>query len=289
MWYYRQSRGRSTRLLVETMGDVFDLTSARSSLMSYRDLVASADIVSQDVDSIAESLLSEANKVEGIDLEQESIRPADPEEVWAAGVTYKISEQAREGESTQPEIYMDVYNAERPELFFKATPSRTVGPNEPVGIRGDSTWDIPEPELALVLYYGDIVGYTVGNDMSSRELEGANPLYLPQAKVYKRCCAIGPGIASLGAVADPHDLELSMQIYRDGEAVFDGKTSTAKMVRSCQELVDAYCLHNAVPELSVLLTGTCIVPPDEFTLRPDDEVEIAIESIGTLRNSVVTV
>lgn len=181
-----------------------------------------------------------------------------------------------------------MFENERPEIFFKATPSRTVGPGEGVGIREDSDWDVPEPELAVVVYRGEIVGYTVGNDASSRDLEGDNPLYLPQVKVYDRCCAIGPCVASPETVGDPRDLELSMTIERDGETMFDGSTSTENLVRSPEELVSYLNRHNAVPELSVFLTGTSLVP-DDFTLGEGDHVAIELESVGRLENPVVSV
>jgi len=212
-----------------------------------------------------------------------------PEEVWAAGVTYEISEQAREQESGMADVYLDVYDAERPEIFFKATPSRTVGPGGAIGVRGDSDWNVPEPELGVVLYDGDIVGYTVGNDVSSRDIEGDNPLYLPQAKVYDRCCSIGPCVVGADGVDDPHDLAMSMQINRDGETVYDDATATAEMARTCEELVAYWQAHNSVPELGVLLTGTSLVPEDEFTLMPGDEVRIDIEGIGELVNPVIEV
>jgi 2-dehydro-3-deoxy-D-arabinonate dehydratase len=209
--------------------------------------------------------------------------------VWAAGVTYKISEEAREAESGMPEMYLDVYDSQRPELFFKATPEHTVGPEVPIGIRSDSNWNVPEPELGIVLYEGSIVGYTIGNDVSSREIEGKNPLYLPQAKTYDRCCALGPCVASPETVADPHDLTISMSIERDETQIYAGETSTGEMKRSCQELIDYWTQCNAVPEVAVLLTGTSLVPDDSFTLRPKDTVRIQIEKIGSLVNPVIEV
>jgi len=215
--------------------------------------------------------------------------PVDSGEVWAAGVTYEISEEARKGESALPEVYRNVYAADRPELFFKATPQRTVPPGEAVGIRGDSDWDVPEPELGIVLFEGQIVGFTVGNDVSSRDLEGQNPLYLPQAKVYDRCCALGPCVTTPDAVGDPLDLTMELQIRRDDAVVYQESTSTAEMVRTPSELVDWLTRHDATPDLVVLLTGTSLVPPDEFTLSVDDVVRIDVEGIGTLRNPVVEV
>jgi 2-dehydro-3-deoxy-D-arabinonate dehydratase len=215
--------------------------------------------------------------------------PVEPPEVWAAGVTYEISEQAREEESGMPEIYLDAYEADRPEIFFKATPSRTVGPREAVGIRGDSEWDVPEPELGIVLFQGDVVGYTVGNDVSSRSIEGENPLYLPQAKVYDRCCSLGPCVATPAAVGDPHDLAMELTIQRDDETIYADATSTSEMVRTVDELVSFLTRHNPVPELCVLMTGTSLVPDDDVTLEPGDRIRATIESIGTLENGVVEV
>ena len=285
MRYYRYGSTDGSRLVAETSEGTYDLTAVKPDLRSFGDLARAAAVTDAGADDVAERLVDRAPEYDG----GGTPRAPEAEEVWAAGVTYEISEQAREAESGMPDMYLDVYEAERPEVFFKATPGRTVGPGEAVGVRADSEWNVPEPELGVVLHRGEVVGYTVGNDVSSRDIEGANPLYLPQAKVYDRCCALGPCVASPETVGDPHDLEMSMTISRDGETVFEGSTSTGEMVRTCEELVDYYTRHNAVPERAVLLTGTSIVPPDEFTLRADDSVEIEIESIGTLENPVVTV
>jgi len=286
--YYQVSRDGKKRVIADTGQGRYDLTSARAELRSYTDLVVAADVGDRETDELARRLAEDADTV-GEEFGDRIERPLIPAEVWAAGVTYKISEEARENESEMPDSYLDVYSADRPEVFFKATPERTVGHGDAVGIRGDSEWDVPEPELGLVLYHGEIVGYTVGNDVSSRDLEGQNPLYLPQAKVYDRCCAIGPCVASTAHVDDPHRLRMSMEIRRDGGKVFSDATSTGEMVRSCEELARAYGQHNYVPRFSVLLTGTALVPPDGFTLRPDDEITITIEDIGTLENGVVEV
>jgi 2-dehydro-3-deoxy-D-arabinonate dehydratase len=264
-----------------------DLTAVKPRLESFRDLAAAADVANTDVDSLAADLFDDAPAVEFADADAEL--PVVAEEVWAAGVTYEISEQAREEESGMADVYLDVYDAERPEIFFKATPSRTVGPGEAIGVRGDSDWNVPEPELGLVLYDGEIVGYTIGNDASSRDIEGENPLYLPQAKVYDRCCSIGPCVVGADGVDDPHDLDMSMRIERDGETVYDDETSTAEMARSCEELAEYWQAHNTVPELGVLLTGTSLVPEGEFTLLPGDTVTIEIDGIGELVNPVVEV
>ncbi len=216
------------------------------------------------------------------------LRPTDDQEVWAAGVTYERSKVAREEESAGSGIYDRVYTAARPEIFFKATPSRTVGPGEPVAIRSDSRWNVPEPELALVVNPAmELVGFSIGNDMSSRDIEGENPLYLPQAKMYGRCCALGPLIALHDSVADPRDLAIRLLISRGGAEVFSGETSTRRIVRSYAELIGYLGRDNLFPDGVVLLTGTGIVPPDDFTLEAGDQVAIAIAGIGELQNPVV--
>lgn len=283
-YYQAPDRG----LIAESGTTQYALTDRHARLESFRDLTAVASVCGVPIDKVTETLVDNTEATGSVG-EPSWSRPCHPDEVWAAGVTYQISEEARESESGMPELYLDVYEAERPEVFFKATPNRVVGPGEPIGIRSDSSWDVPEPELAVVLADGMIVGYTIGNDVSSRSIEGANPLYLPQAKIYDRCCAIGPAIASPATVGDPHDLEITMTIHRDGEEVFHGASSTTDMVRTCDELVDAYHRNNTVPELGVLLTGTSLVPPDEFTLAEGDRVTIEIEDIGVLENSVITV
>lgn len=179
--------------------------------------------------------------------------------------------------------------------LLKVTPSRTVGPDETIGVREDSKWNVPEPELGVVLfpsvtshpffYYDEIVG----NDVSSCSIEGQNPLYLPQAKIYNRCCSIGPCVTSIETISDSHGLSISMIIIRDGEEVLSGETSTGEMVRTCEELADYYTCHNAVPELAVLLTDTSIISDDNFDLTENDEVHIKIEGIVILSNPVITV
>lgn len=213
--------------------------------------------------------------------------PAEPPEVWCAGVTYERSRDARIEESAVRDVYSLVYDAERPELFLKdAGCRRTVGPGGPIGIRSDSSWNVPEPELALVLGdNADIVGVTIGNDVSSRDIEGANPLYLPQAKVYAGACALGPAILS---PAPDEPLEIQMRILDEtGRELFSGETSTARLKRSYAELVEFLLRENPVPSGSVLLTGTGLVPPDDFTLEQGHVVEIHVPRIGTLSNPVV--
>jgi 2-dehydro-3-deoxy-D-arabinonate dehydratase len=213
--------------------------------------------------------------------------PVDRQEVWAAGVTYAWSREARVREAQSKEVYVRVYEAERPELFFKAVGEKVVGPNDWIGLRSDSHWNVPEPELALVLNPRmQIVGYTVGNDVSSRDIEGENPLYLPQAKIYRHACALGPAITLASRSIDGQKLTIRMTIRRGGDPVFQGETSTAEMHRSLTEVVGYLARDNDFPHGAVLLTGTGIVPDDDFTLRDGDEVTIEIEPIGILYNMV---
>jgi 2-dehydro-3-deoxy-D-arabinonate dehydratase len=213
--------------------------------------------------------------------------PVDRQEVWAAGVTYAWSREARVRESQSRECYVHVYDAQRPELFFKSLGEKVVGPNDWIGLRGDSHWSVPEPELALVVNPAAyIVGYTVGDDVSSRDIEGENPLYLPQAKVYRHSCALGPLIALAGDAIDGQNLDVRLVVERDGRSVFEGQTSTRQMHRPLDELVGFLARYDEFPYGAVLLTGTGIVPGDDFALRGGDEVAIEIESVGVLRNSV---
>lgn len=209
-------------------------------------------------------------------------------EVWAAGVTYQRSEEARKEESDTPDIYARVYQAERPELFFKATSYRVSGQDELIAVRTDSHWDVPEPELAVVVNaHGEIVGYTVANDVSSRSIEGENPLYLPQAKVYAGSCALGPTITLAWTITDPRQLKMQMQIERGGRICWEGETSTSGLKRSVEELISYLYRDNDFPEGAILCTGTALVPDQPFTLEQGDVVHITIEQLGTLRNPVV--
>jgi 2-dehydro-3-deoxy-D-arabinonate dehydratase len=217
------------------------------------------------------------------------LAPIGSQEVWAAGVTYFRSRDARMEEaqgSGGGSFYDRIYSAERPELFFKATPHRVAGPGQAVRIRHDSGWNVPEPELTLAINSrGTIVGYTIGNDMSSRDLEGENPLYLSQAKIYDGSCALGPGIL----ITDdplPKTTPITLTIIRDGRRCFEGATSLAELKREPLELVDYLFRESSFPAGCFLMTGTGIVPPAPFSLRPGDEVAITIEPIGTLRNIV---
>ncbi len=214
--------------------------------------------------------------------------PLDFHEVWAAGVTYLRSSQARQEESEGAARFYDlVYKAPRPELFFKATPSRVTSPGQPVRFRADSKWSVPEPELALVINpQMKIVGATIGNDMSSRDIEGENPLYLPQAKVYKGACSLGPSIYLIKDPSDLADLGITLSIVRAGAEVFRGETRTSKIARPLTDLVDWLGRENEFPDGVILLTGTGIVPPDNFTLAHGDIVRIEIDEIGVLENPV---
>ena len=214
--------------------------------------------------------------------------PVEPPEVWGAGVTYERSRDARVAESDEAkDLYLLVYDAERPEIFLKdAGCRRTVGPGEPIGVRSDSSWMVPEPEIAVVLgENGTPAGVTIANDISSRDIEGVNPLYLPQAKIFAGCCALGP------AVLVPDDWEAPFEIRiritgEDGAELFAGETSTERMKRTPRELAGWVMRDNPIPPGSVLLTGTGLVPPDAYTLEPGHTVEIEIDGIGILTNTV---
>ena len=227
----------------------------------------------------------------GLSYSLDSVRvmaPLDNHEVWGAGVTYERSKVAREQESEAAASFYDrVYTASRPELFFKATPSRVVGPGQPVRMRRDTKWCVPEPELALVLSPDlELVGYTIGNDMSARDIEGENPLYLPQAKVYDCCCALGPCITLAPSMPARETVGIHLEIQRGGDKIFQGRTTVARMARSFEELIGWLGRDNRFPDGVILLTGTGVVPPDDFTLRSGDEVRIAIDGIGTLTNPI---
>ena len=215
--------------------------------------------------------------------------PIDRQEVWGAGVTYERSKVAREEESEQAATFYDrVYRADRPELFFKASPSRVVGPGQAIRVRRDSQWCVPEPEVALVLSPQlKLVGYTVGNDVSARDIEGVNPLYLPQAKTYDACCALGPAITLAPAMPPLSEIQIELEIDRAGLPLLRDSTPLTRMARSFDELVGWLGRDNTFVDGVFLLTGTGIVPPDDFTLHAGDEVRITITGIGTLRNTVV--
>lgn len=213
--------------------------------------------------------------------------PVDQQEIWAAGVTYPLSRDARMRESAEPDVYEKVYSAARPELFLKATPHRAVGPGQPVTIRGDSGWDVPEPELVLVISPDlEIVGYTVGNDVSSRSIEGENPLYIPQAKIWMGSGAVGPAITLAEPGLDPREYVIQLVVYRGQEVAYAAEVAVGTMNRPLPELVEYLGRYNRFPNGVLLMTGTALVPDDSFTLQSGDRVEITIPGIGTLANPV---
>jgi 2-dehydro-3-deoxy-D-arabinonate dehydratase len=290
--YWRPALGPTLGVVVE--GRVYDLAAVDPGLFgSFTAVISSAD-PDQRLGAAQARLGSLAGiPYAALDVAPDRsvphlLAPVTKQEVWAAGVTYLRSRDARMSESeTGGSFYDRVYAAERPELFFKATPNRVAGPNEPIRIRGDSRWNVPEPELALVVNrLGRIVAFTIGNDVSSRDIEGENPLYLPQAKVYMRSCALGPALLLAGAVDDPRAFGIELVIRRGGAVAFSGSTSIARMKRGLEELVAYLCREQEFPNGAILLTGTGIVPPDDFTLAHGDVVEITIPGIGTLRNPV---
>ena len=241
------------------------------------DLIRSGDVT-----------LGTAPNDEPIPPDARVMAPVGSQEVWAAGVTYLRSREARVEEARDPTPYDLVYDAQRPEVFFKSPGWRVRGPGEPIAVRSDSKWNAPEPELALVLDPAmRVIGFTIGNDVSSRSIEGDNPLYLPQAKVYDGSCSLGPCIVPATEQQPP--FAVRMQILREGDVVFAGQTNTERMKRSFADLAEWLGRALSFPTGAVLLTGTGIVPEADFTLRPGDVVHIEIEGLGRLENPVVTV
>ena len=277
----RSSSGQSVVARVEGDGlAVLDLAAA--GLHTLADILAAPS-----PGKLAASLTSSGPKIPLASAAW--LPPIDHQEVWAAGVTYKRSQTARMEESeTAASCYDRVYVSPRPELFFKATPNRCSGNLAPLRIRQDATWNVPEPELTLVLSPKlDLVGYTIGNDMSSRDIEGDNPLYLPQAKVYDQCCGLGPCITLAEDMPPKADIKISLRIERGGSCVFEQSTSADQMARTFEGLIEWLGRDNSFPNGAFLLTGTGIVPDSSFTLAPRDRVAISISGIGTLINDIV--
>ncbi len=252
--------------------------------------VESITAILEDADGLA--------RVEGLSglptvalAEVELLTPVEGQEVWAAGVTYLRSKHARMEESDfSANAYDQVYEADRPEIFLKSLAEKVVGPGDAVGIRADATWNVPEPELVLVVNSRkELAGYTIGNDMSSRDIEGENLLYLPQAKVYDRSCAVGPWVVLGESEAAVREWTIGVEIVREGSAVFEGETSIGNIKRTFDELVDYLCRSQTFPSGVMLLTGTGVVPGDDFTLAEGDVIRITISGIGTLENSVAVV
>jgi 2-dehydro-3-deoxy-D-arabinonate dehydratase len=240
-------------------------------------------LASGDGDALAQALKRPAQKE--IPRGARMVAPVDTQEIWAAGVTYERSREARVEESAEASVYDRVYEAERPELFFKSPGWRVRGPGEPIGVRADSDWNVPEPELALVVTSDlAIAGYTIANDVSSRTIEGENPLYLPQAKLYDGSCAIGPALVPASAVKPPFPIRL--QVLRDGRAIVDETTTTARLRRPLTELTAYLGRALSFPDGAILLTGTGIVPAAPFTLLAGDVVRIEAGPLGTLENPV---
>ena len=247
-----------------------------------------ADLLATEDPVAAVKSLTEQAPIQ-IDSSIRWLPPVDHQEVWAAGVTYKRSQTARMEESeAAASCYDRVYNADRPELFFKATPHRVSGHLQPLRIRADATWNVPEPEVTLVLSPRlKIVGLTVGNDMSSRDIEGENPLYLPQAKCYDQCAGIGPWITLYDSLPPVEEIGVDLKIERDGTVAFDQQTSAGQMARSFENLVGWLGRDNSFPNGAFLMTGTGIVPTNDFTLLAGDIVHISIQGVGTLSNPIV--
>ena len=271
------------KLFLTSSGPVVEQDGRRVRLQQAWDSVINRDRLHQYLTDAMENAPADA-KGDVVPL-----APIGSQEVWAAGVTYFRSRTARMEESKDAgggDFYDRVYSADRPELFFTATARRVVGPGDFVRVRQDSKWSVPEPELALIVNAnGTIVGYTIGNDMSARDIEGENPLYLPQAKLYVESCALGPCILVPDAPL-PAETAIELSVARDGDQVFRGTTSLAAMRRTQEELVSFLYRENSFPDGCILLTGTGIVPPDDFTLRSGDRVRITIPPIGTLENPV---
>ncbi|WP_261133495.1 fumarylacetoacetate hydrolase family protein [Bacillus sp. Marseille-Q3570] len=259
---------------------------------SFLDLVEESKRRQKRPLDLINTVLSEEDPLVRNMTELSLLVPIEAKEVWASGVTYMRSKEARNYEATGGKLdadtfYDKVYDADRPEIFFKSTVDRTIGTDEPVYLRSDSEWQIPEPELGLVLDSdGSILAYTVGNDMSCRDIEGENPLYLPQAKIWKNSCSIGPSIRLAETVHDPYDFMIICRIYRNENLVFEDSAKVSQLKRKLTELTEYLVKDNVVFPGTVLLTGTCIVPPNEFTLNDGDLVEIEIPGIGLLRNPV---
>ena len=273
-------QGPSVARIANNFATVLDLSGA--GIQSLSQLLSSERLVelARDLPAAAPSI-----PLENVQW----LPPIDDQEVWAAGVTYKRSQTARMEESeAAASCYDRVYTAARPELFFKATPNRCSGHLGKLRIRSDATWNVPEPELTLVLSNtGKIVGYTIGNDMSSRDIEGDNPLYLPQAKVYNQCCGLGPWITLAEDMPARDKIRIFLKIIRNQETVFSGETSVSQMARQLEDLVQWLIRDNDLPNGAFMLTGTGVVPDSSFTLSKEDTVHISIDGIGTLSSTIV--
>jgi 2-dehydro-3-deoxy-D-arabinonate dehydratase len=290
--------GKGKRVGVVAGDTVLDVTAPRAGVTSVTGLIAATGTAGR-LERRARALAKAARtRLPFASLDRAPsaraphlLAPLDPPEIWGAGITYRRSREyyeAHTGEGGRTKgIYDAVYESERPELFFKATAARAAGPNAPIRVRADSTLTAVEAELALVLGRdGAIVGYTIGNDLSAWDIERANPLFLPQSKVFDGCFAFGPVLVTAGEIGDPHALDLACTIQRGGRPIYQGRVSTKEMKRRCDELVAWLCRDNTCPPGTVLSTGTGILVPDEHALADGDLVEITLDRVGTLRNPV---
>ena len=268
MKYFRLLEdNKKIRLLVQLDEEtIVDLTSIHSDLTDIIQIVLTSNIYSTSITKTTEKILN--NK---------------------SYETYKTSAMERRRESDTPDVYSKVYSAKRPEIFLKSTADRCSNPFESIGIRKDSQWNVPEPELAIVLYKGAILGYTIGNDVSSRSIEGENPLYLPQAKIYDKSCSIGPCIIDAESISNYEKFNINCKIIRNEKTIFNATSSVKSMNKSIPNLIKWLKQSNTLPIKSAFLTGTGIVPPPEFTLLENDQISISINEIGTLNNSVIKV
>ena len=293
MQIYQINNDQGRQVIVVSKGTIYNLTFLRPTIKTSLDLMMVAYNNGMKISDYLKEILSSTSSIEQlnkekIDLKKSSLLPVDSPEVWAFGVTYGDSMKERQAESETPDIYSKIYFAERPESFFKSTLSRLRKNNDSVGIRSDSGWDIPEPELTFIIYNKEIIGFTCGNDMSSRKIEGENPLYLPQAKVYKYSASIGPCWVPVECL-DYNNLNVEMAIKRNSKIVFKGNCNTSIMKRKCHELNDWLNRSNEILDGTAVMTGTGIIPPMEFSLKEGDKISISIENIGTLNNFVISV
>jgi 2-dehydro-3-deoxy-D-arabinonate dehydratase len=294
--FFVPDKGKRVGVLAEDR--VLDITAPRAGVTTVTELIAAAGTAAR-LESRVRALAQQARTMlpwPSLDRAPSPRRPhllapLDPPEVWGAGITYRRSREYYEAHTGQggrtKGIYDFVYESQRPELFFKATAARVAGPNAPVGLRVDSTLTAVEPELALVLgRNGAIVAYTIGNDLSAWDIERANPLFLPQSKVFDGCFACGPVLVTANEIGNPHTLDLTCAIQRGGRTLYEGRVNTKEMKRQCGDLVSWLCRNNTCPPGTVLSTGTGILVPDEHALADGDVVEISLEGVGTLRNPV---
>ncbi|MGC8570560.1 fumarylacetoacetate hydrolase family protein [Caldivirga sp.] len=288
MRIFRLTNGESTFQYAVVDGKVFELgVDPVKALISYANgrVVGLGAEVNIDVNQ----LLSKDYRSSGLRF----TKPYDPIEVWGSGISYEVSRRryseegdvAKIGDKT---IYERVYGAERPEIFFKATANRCVGHGEPIAVRGDSEWTLPEPELGVVITSnGKVIGYTIIDDVSARDIEAENPLYLPQSKVYNGCCAFGPFVVTPDEIKDPYSLQIRLRIIRGGKSIYEGEVGTERMRRRIDEQVKYLIRNNTVPDGTILMTGTGILPGRDAALRDGDVVEISISGIGTLTTPVI--